>query len=79
MTTSVLKKEINKAISNLDDEQFLQAIYTILNDRLNKEEYVFGKEEKDELDTRKANYKLGKTKVYTVAEVRKKIEVNLRK
>ena len=79
MTASALKKEINKAISNLDDEQFLQAIYTILNNRLNKEEYVFSKEEKEELDKRKTNYKLGKTKVYTVAEVRKKIEVNLRK
>jgi hypothetical protein len=79
MTTTVLKKEIVKAINDINDESFLQAVYTILNTHNNGYEYELTDEDKNILNERKAHYKSGKAKTYTVAEVRKKVLKSLSK
>lgn len=79
MTTTLLKKEIVKAINDTNDELFLQAIYTILNTHNLASDYELTEEDKNILNERKAHYKSGKAKTYTVAEVRKKVLKSLSK
>ncbi len=69
MTKAVLKQSITKQIGKIEDENFLQAVYTIVS---NKADELFELDEtlKKELDTRKENHKLG-SKSYTWQQVKK--------
>ncbi|HEY8687652.1 MAG TPA: hypothetical protein VIM07_00340 [Chitinophagaceae bacterium] len=69
MTKAVLKQSITKQIGKIEDENFLQAVYTIVS---NKADELFELDEtlKKKLDTRKENHKLG-SKSYTWQQVKK--------
>lgn len=79
MTNLTLKKEIHKVIDNINDTQLLEAVYTILNSSLPKDNFQLSEEDLHIIEGRKKEYKLGKSKTYTVAETKKKILKNLRK
>ncbi|MBI2269068.1 MAG: hypothetical protein HYU69_01790 [Bacteroidetes bacterium] len=70
MTRIALKKQLYKAIDNIEDTSFLKAVYNILNDKIRDRAYEFTDEQKAELDEQFALHKTGKTKSYTVKEVR---------
>jgi hypothetical protein len=79
MTTAALKKEIKKAIENIEDSRVLEAVYVLLNKNTQNDQYQLSDEDIAMIEEREAEYKSGKAKLYTVAEVRKKILKNHRK
>lgn len=79
MTISTLKVKINEAIANLEDEEFLKAVYALVNNKKKQNEYVYSTDLKMELEESSALYKAGKLKTFTVDEVIKKVEKNLGK
>ena len=54
-----IKKEMHHAIDVIDDKSFLQAIYTILNEKSKEYEYDLSSEEKKELDVLRKQHKTG--------------------
>lgn len=76
MTTATLKKEIRKAIENIDDSRVLEAVYVLLNRNISDESYQLSAGDIAIIEEREAEYKSGKAKLYTVAEVKKKILKN---
>lgn len=74
MTTTILKKKLTKAISEIDDAGLLQAVYTILEKQLGSQsEYELTSSQKKELDRRVADHKAGRTKSYPWEEVKKNL------
>lgn len=79
MTASILKKRITKAIEQIEDEHFLQALYTIISSNTPSKPYTFTKEDEYIVEERRAKYLSGKAKTYTTSEVRKRAIKNLQK
>ncbi len=77
MTTTLLKIEITKALHEINDKSFLEALYTIISNRNDAFEHELSKEDKQILDERKLAYKSGNAKTYSLSEVRKKVLKNL--
>lgn len=71
MTTSALKKQIHKVVDNIEDTSFLKAVYSILNEKSNEKEFSLSAEQKAMLDEREKLHKNGKSKSYSVKEVKK--------
>ncbi len=79
MKAMAIKKEMHHAIDVIDDKEFLKAVYLILNEKSKEYEYELSSEEKRELDQLKKLHKSGKSKSYSVAEVRKEAYSKLKK
>jgi hypothetical protein len=79
MSIPNLKKQIYKAINTIEDQSFLEAVYTILNDKLKESEFKLTREQKAILDLRRKNHRLGKSKSYTLAETRALATAHLKK
>ena len=74
MTTTLIKKKLAKAISEIDDSDFLQALHTIVSSK--KEEdaiYRLSPAQKKELDKRQASHKSGQSKSYSWTQVKKSL------
>jgi hypothetical protein len=71
MKALAIKQEMHHAIDIIDDKDFLKAVHIILNEKSKEYEYELNDEEKKELDTLRKQHKSGKSKSYTVEEVRK--------
>jgi hypothetical protein len=71
MTATTLKKELVKAIDSINDAGFLQAVYTIVNQKKHKEEYDLSPGQWTEIEGRRRNYKNGESKTYTWKETKK--------
>jgi hypothetical protein len=73
MTTTTIKKELHKAIDNMGDSGFLKAVYAMFKEYTVRYdgEYKLSKTEKLELDEQKKLHIAGKSKSYSVSEVRK--------
>jgi hypothetical protein len=72
MKATAIKKEMHHAIDVIDDTDFLKAIYVLLNEKSKEYEYELSDEEKEELNNLRKQHKSGKSKSYTLAEVREK-------
>lgn len=72
MTTTILKRKLAKAINEIDDAQFLQALHTIVTSK-NEEDVIYEltAAQKKELDRRQANHLSGKSKSFSWSEVKK--------
>lgn len=79
MKSVAIKQEMHHAIDIIDDKDFLKAVHIILNEKSKEYEYELNHEEKKELDTLRKQHKSGKSKSYTVAEVRKHAYSKLKK
>lgn len=77
MDTILLKSKITKAVNDIDDESFLEAIYVIINKHNNEIDYEIDEQEIQLLNERKELYKSGKAKTYSMQEVREKILKNI--
>jgi len=71
MTTSVLKRKLTRAINDIDDPEFLQALHTIVLSKNEEIIYHLTPAQKKELDRRRSNHLSGKSKSYTWEEVKK--------
>ena len=71
MTATLLKKKLTRAINEIDDTRFLEALHTIVSSKQEEElVYELSAAQKKELDRRLANYKSGKSKTYSWEEVK---------
>ncbi len=71
MTTKSLKKELHNAIDSIDDSTFLEAIYTLLMDKSKENSFELSEPQIMELERRVKRHKEGKSKSYSIAEVKK--------
>ena len=72
MTKTTLKKNIHKAIDNINDDAILQAVYTLLNN-VSTEDHDWTDEDIRIVEERRANYLNGKTKAMSMSEVKKRL------
>lgn len=74
MTTTLIKKKLAKAINEIDDPDFLEALHTIVNSKKDEESaYQLSTAQKKELDSRQTRHKSGQSKSYSWAEVKKSL------
>ena len=72
MTTTLIKKELTKAINEIDDSDFLKALHTIVNSKKEEEAiHQLSPAQQKELDRRRVRHKSGQSKSYSWAEVKK--------
>lgn len=72
MTTAHIKKKLTQAINEIDDAAFLSALHTIIDNKIDEERIrVLSAVQKNELEERKARYKTGKRKSYTLQTLKK--------
>jgi len=71
MTTTILKQHINKVISDIEDKDFLEAVYTIVSNKAGEAGFDLTDDMKQELDRRKKNHKDGTSKSYSWQSVKK--------
>ena len=79
MKTETLKKQIIKRVDDIDDADFLKAVYTILNDKAKENDAEYSDELKQMLDERKRNHETGKSESFTFEEVREQAISRLKK
>ena len=79
MSTHSLKIKIKNAIATIEDEEFLKAVYSLVNNKNKNSEYHYSDNLKSELEESSVLYKSGKLKTFTLNEVIKKVEKNLSK
>ena len=79
MKAITIKKEMHQAIDVIDDTNFLKAIYVLLNEKTKEYGYELSEEEKQELDYLRKQHKSGKSKSYTLADVRKEALIRIKK
>lgn len=79
MKATAIKKEMHNAIDLIEDTDFLKAVRLILHEKSKEYEYELGAEELKELEHLKKQHKAGKSKSYTMAEVRKHAHSKLKK
>jgi hypothetical protein len=72
MTTTILKSEITKALTNINDKSFLEALYKLVNHEAEKYEYELSAEDMKIIEGRRKAYKAGKATTVTVGEMRKR-------
>jgi len=81
MSKASLKKKIREYIDSADDK-ILIAVYTLLEEhskvKEQQESYALDKNDIAELDKRWAEYKKGKTKVYSPEEINAEISRRLK-
>jgi hypothetical protein len=75
MSVTEIKKHLYKAIEEIDDEAFLQAVYTIVSSKMeHRQEYELTDEQLQILEDRKEKYMRGEGKSYTWDEVKDRIK-----
>ena len=79
MTATALKKELIKAIDNINDAGFLQAVYTIVNEKSHEHGHDLSAEQWTEIERRRKAYKSGKSKTYSWDETKKMMRSSLKK
>ncbi|HEV7232344.1 MAG TPA: hypothetical protein VGO45_13500 [Bacteroidia bacterium] len=81
MTTRTLKKQLHQAIDDMPDAGFLKAVHALFKEYPVRYDHGFelSEEEKKQLDEQKKLYVAGKTKSYSVSEVRKRAIAQLKK
>lgn len=79
MKTVSLRDEMHRAIEVIEDEDFLQAVYLILNEKSKDYEFELSTSEKKELDRLRKEHKAGKSVSYTMDQVRKHARAKLKR
>ena len=73
MSVAEIIKHLNKAIEEIDDEAFLEAVYTIVYSKTENVEYELTSEQLQILEYRRETYLRGEGKSYTWEEVKYRI------
>jgi hypothetical protein len=74
MTTAILKKRIQTYLE-VGDDKIIKAVYTLLEAQLKATEtnFEFSEEQIKELNKRRKAHTSGKSKTYTLSEIKNKI------
>lgn len=79
MKSLAIKKELHHVIDVIEDKEFLKAIYVLLNEKSKEYDYELSENEKKELDHLSNLHKAGKSKSFSMEEVRKYAHSKLKK
>lgn len=79
MTTTILKKELCKIINSIEDERLLEAVHVLLKSNTRNYADELSEEDIQIVEERKNSYKTGKSKMFTPAEITKKLQGRLKK
>ncbi len=71
--SSGLRNNLHQAIDQINDPGFLQAVYTIITDKLAHPTHILTADQEAELDRRILAHKQGLSKSYTWQEVKSKL------
>ncbi len=71
MTATLLRQQITKVINDVEDKDFLEAVYTIVSTKADEVDFELTSEMKRELDIRKEKHEKGISKSYSWASVKK--------
>lgn len=78
MTKTTLKKKIVDCVEQINDEKILEAVYTLLNGRIDHD-YELNAEDLRIIESRRKAILKGEEKTYTVAQAKKKLLKNIGK
>ena len=73
MTRTTLKKNIHKAIDNINDDDVLQAVYTLLN-KVSVDDFEWTDEDIRIVEERRASYLSGKDKGMSINEAKRRLK-----
>jgi hypothetical protein len=74
MTSILIKKRLTKAINEINDTNFLEALQTIVNTKKDEETiYLLSSGQKKELDRRQARHRSGESKSHSWSAVKKSL------
>jgi hypothetical protein len=73
MTKAALKKKIVDYVEHINDENMLQAVYTILNGHFESTDYEISAYDLKMIEEQRKTIMNGTAKTYTAAEVRRKL------
>jgi hypothetical protein len=79
MKTKELKTALYQTIENIDDVEFLKAILKIMSTKSNEVEYALSDKDWAEIERRQKLHKAGKSKSYTMDEVKKIVKAKIKK
>jgi hypothetical protein len=79
MTKTALKKKITDCIANINDEKVLEAVYILLNERIDNQEYELSQDDLKIIEARRKAILKGEEKTYTVSQVKRKLLKDLGK
>ncbi len=79
MTNTALKKKLHQAIDDIQDNELLEAVYTILNARGYPSSFELSDEDMRVIEERSALYQAGKLKTETLKEFKKNMKKRLSK
>ncbi len=76
MSASILKNKINKAVEGINDETFLKAIFTIINEHAKNAENEIYLDDEDWsiVEERSKAYETGNAKTVTISEISKRFK-----
>ena len=77
MTTKTIKSKIHQYVDDADDS-ILEVVYKLLEVYRQNNTSVLSAEQQKEVLKRAALYKAGKTKTYSLNEVRKRVQAKLK-
>ena len=78
MTTTVIRTKVHKYIDEADSD-VLEVVYKLLEVYRQSNSSLLNEDQQKEVLKRSVQYKIGKAKVYTVAEARKKLKQRSKK
>lgn len=78
MTKETLKKNIHKAIDNINDDAVLKAVYTLLN-RVSVDDFEWTDEDIRIVEERRASYLSGQDKGISISEAKRRLKKKLGK
>jgi hypothetical protein len=78
MSNSDLKTGITKMLKQLNDERFLRTIYAMVSEYTGIDDYSISDDQKKMLESRRKAHKAGKSKSYSVKQMKEMVLKNLR-
>jgi hypothetical protein len=78
MTAIILKKHLHNAIDNINDSEFLEAVYKIISAKNIQNEFSISDSDWSEIEHRRQLHKSGKSKSYSWIEAKKIIKKQLK-
>lgn len=73
MTTSIIRQKLHSYLEVADDKK-VKAMYVMMEGDIEESAVEYSDGFKKELDTRYADYKSGKAKIFTAAESKRRIQ-----
>lgn len=79
MTKTALRKKIVDCVEQVQNEKILEAVYTLLNEQTDNNDYEISADDLKIIETRRKAVLNGEEKLYTATQVKRKLLKDLNK